>query len=229
MRPLANALASRAVSCWLDEAVIQPGMSIIDAISDGIRKAHFVVVFFTENLARNWPQTELNAAMWREIESGQVVVLPILIMDRTSYMERYPLLAPKLYLPWTDGIDVIAERIARQFYRQPAAEWDCQHPSDYIGIIWTRVTPAVAHQGEPHVVTLRWGPYWVTITLTSGQTRGPISLIHHKTKQDNVPLLVSVDPPAIVTCGQGPAPDSVTQNIDEGWQRTAGGSWPGHL
>jgi hypothetical protein len=204
-------------------------MSIIDAINDGIRRAHFVAVFFTENLARNWPQAELNAAMSREIESGQVVVLPILIMDRSSYMERYPLLSHKLYLPWADGIDSIAERIAKQFDRAPAAEWDCQHPGDYIGIIWTRVTPAPPHLGEPHKVTLRWGPYWLTLTLTSEQTRGSISLIHHKTKQDNIPLLVSVEPPAIVTCGQGPAPDSSTKNIDEGWQRTAGGSWPGHL
>lgn len=229
VNPLAECLSRRGVSCWIDEGIIRPGMSIIDAINDGIGKARYVVVLCTENIGRNWPHAELNAAMSRELELGEAVVLPILVMDRRRYITQYPLLADKLYLKWIDGPEVIAERIAARFGREPSGEWHHIHPAKYVGLIWTRVVPSPAKVGRPHKVTLRWGPYWLVVPLSGKRMQKPISLVHHKTKADSIPLLVSVTPPAIVTCGLGPPPDGNEMNIDEGWQRTAGGNWPGHL
>src|SRR5690242_9168175 len=65
-RPLVDALGRRSVSCWVDEAELLPGVSLMDAISEGLTSAHFVVVLITENfLQRNWTQRELNAALSR--------------------------------------------------------------------------------------------------------------------------------------------------------------------
>ena len=229
VRPLADALARRAVSCWVDEAQIHPGESIIDAISEGIENAHFVLVLITENfIARNWTQKELNAALSREIRTGAVVVLPILAMDRETYLHKYPLLADKLYLDWSEGPEALADKVAARFGRQLHSEWHYSHPTDYVGLVWVRVLPQPKHLHQPYRLTLRWGPYIKQIELIP-ENEMPISFVHHKTNTDNIMLLASIEPASIVTFGQGPPPDLEAINIDEGWTRTAGGQWPGHL
>lgn len=49
---------------------------------------------------------------------------------------------------------------------------------------------------------------------------------HHKTQPDAHTLHVTVKPAAILTFGQGAAPDQPGLNIDEGWQRAAGWHFP---
>jgi hypothetical protein len=72
------------------------------------------------------------------------------------------------------------------------------------------------------------GPYLKNVEFIPADGR-PYSFLHHKTAPDSVLLLASVEPPTIITFGQGPAPDRIFENIDEGWTRSAGGHWPGHL
>lgn len=227
--PLAEALSRRGVSCWIDEAQIFPGDSVIAAINEGLGSARYVLVLITSNfLEREFPERELNAALSREIRTGSVVVLPVLATDRDEYFRRYPLLADKLYLDWTEGPEVLADKIAARFGRHPSPEWHCAHPSDYVGLIWIRVLPQPGHVGENHTITLRWGPY-IKVVGFIPESEQPSSFVHHKTNQDDILLHVTVDPPSIVTFGQGKAPDRDADNIDEGWTRTAGGHWPGHL
>src|SRR5947209_2564512 len=77
--PLAQALGRKGVSCWVDQAQINAGDSIIDRINEGLGAAAFVVVVITDRfLKRRWTQKELNAALSREIRTGRVVVLPVL-------------------------------------------------------------------------------------------------------------------------------------------------------
>lgn len=220
-RPLAASLSSQGVSSWLDEAVLEPGDSITDAINDGLRLASYVVVVVTpELLRRTWPRKELNAAFMREIRLGQVVIIPVLAAEPDDWADAFPLLADKLYLSWPDGPDEVAREIARRFRRGPATDWVFEHPRKYVGPVWTRCTPTTL---APHRLTIRWGPLLRTVELTPGELSS-ISLVHHKIDADQVPLHVSVEPAAIVTVGQGPAPDAVPAavNIDEGWVRSAG-------
>jgi len=44
----------------------------------------------------------------------------------------------------------------------------------------------------------------------------PVSLVHHKTQPNDLPIYVRVVPDAIVTVGRGPPPDPDSRNIDEG-------------
>jgi hypothetical protein len=223
-RPLAAALGWRGVSCWVDEAQIGPGDSIIEAVSEGLENARYVVVLITERfLARNWTQKELNSALSREIRTGVPIVIPVVSIPHGEFAHRYPLLADKLSLRWSEGPDAIAAKIAARFDRAPAAEWHYVHPTDYVGLVWTRVVPT--EPGRTHKVTLRWGPY---IKTTRFKADSPVSLVHHKTNSDNIMLHVSVEPEAIVTFGQGAAPDEGQTNIDEGWTRTAEGAWTGY-
>lgn len=220
-RPLAASLSRHGVSSWLDEAVLQAGDSITDAINDGIRLANYVVVVVTpELLKRPWPRKELNAAFSREVRLGEVVIIPVLDADPDEWAEVFPLFADKLYLPWKVGPDAIAAEVARRFDRIPAVDWYLEHPTKYVGPVWLRCTPTAQ---IVHRLTVRWGPLIRTVTWTPTDLI-PWSFVHHKINPDQVPVHVNVDPAAIITAGQGPAPDALpnARDIDEGWTRAAG-------
>ncbi|MFC7381857.1 toll/interleukin-1 receptor domain-containing protein [Sphaerisporangium rhizosphaerae] len=223
VRPLAEALARRGVSCWIDEAEIEIGDSIVDAVNAGLRLSRYVLVIITDNfLSRPWTRKEMNAALSMEMAKRKTVVLPILAIDPTRWVEEFPLYSDRLYLDLRKGVEIAGDAIAYRFGRSPATDWAHDHPKDYRGPVWVRCTPGDPDAGEVEMV-LRWGPYIrkVRVQCTSGM---PMSLIHHKTGADSITLHVSVDPAAIVTFGVGPAPDQMPRamNIDEGWIRAAG-------
>lgn len=224
--PLANALARQSVSCWVDQAEIQAGVSIIDSVSAGLKKASFVLVLITESfLSRNWPGKELNAALSREFRIGTVSVIPVVAVPKDEYFDRFPLLEDKLFLDWREGPEAIARKIGRRFNRKPNKEWCHEHPQKYEGPIWVRVKAQEKNKSKPHCLTLRWGPFIKTVKFVPGGLL-PKSFLHHKTEKNRIPLLATIEPAAVVTFGQGPGPDKKVLNIDEGWTRVAGEHWP---
>lgn len=221
VRPLAEELGRRAVSCWVDEAMIDTGDSIIDALNDGLQLSRYVLVMVTPNLlARRWPRRELNAALWKEVRTGRTVIIPVLAVPDDAWADAFPLLADKLHLRWDEGPPAVADAVAARFDRRPAADWAYEHPRDWTGPVWIRCNPVV---DERHVLTLRWGPYLREVVHDpAGSERW--SMIHHKIHRDRVTLHVHSEPPAVVTFGQGPSPDVAPNafNIDEGWTRASG-------
>lgn len=112
VRPLARELTARGVSFWLDEAEIAWGASITQKINQGLGTSRYVLVFLSQAfLERNWPQTELSNALHREVSSGLVVVLPLMIADPEVVFQKYPLLRDKNYQEWSRGPAHIAERL----------------------------------------------------------------------------------------------------------------------
>lgn len=219
-RPLTSSLSQVGVSVWLDEAVLEAGDSIADAISDGLRLTSYVLVIVTpELLRRPWPRRLLNAALSREIRLGKVVIIPVLAVEPEVWAEAFPLLADKLYLSWNDGLGHIADQVARLFHRTPAAEWVFEHPTDYVGPVWLRCTTTSDVQ---HIITIRWGPLIKTVSWMP-PLGASWSFVHHKSNTDRVPIHINVDPPAVVTAGHGPAPDVAPYaiNIDKEWARAA--------
>lgn len=81
VRKLKEDLESHGVEeIWIDEAEIQIGDSLTKIIEQGLEKTKFIcVVLSPESIESNWVQKELEVAMNREITSGEVVVLPIII------------------------------------------------------------------------------------------------------------------------------------------------------
>jgi hypothetical protein len=226
--PLVRALGRHALSCWIDGAQIEAGDSLLNAINEGLASARCVAVVITERFmerSRPWPERELNAATHREIRSGQTIVIPVLAVPESEWFDRYPLMADKLYLPWSLGPDGVAARIAARFPRAPSRDWHCNHPEDHVGHVWMRVNASHARMRHDHRLTARWGPYVRHVELPA-LGPDPVSLVHHKTAPDAVMLHVEIDPPAIVTFGQGPPPDAPGLNIDEGWTRSAGWNFP---
>ncbi|MGH9089758.1 MAG: toll/interleukin-1 receptor domain-containing protein [Acidimicrobiales bacterium] len=224
VEPLASALSRRSVSCWVDQAEIKAGESIIDAIEDGIRLSTFVVVIVTEPfLDRPWPRKEMNAAFAREVRLNSTVIIPVLDVSQERWEESAPLQADKKCLAWSDGVEAVADGIAKRFDRTPAIDWAHNHPERWVGLVWLRVNAPDMADGDSLDLTLRWGPYLRRLTYTRTND-GPRSFVHHKTNADSVTLHVHCSHPAIVTFGTGAAPDPVpnAENIDEWWTRAAG-------
>lgn len=229
VQPLIDAFSKHAISCWVDEAQINPGDSIIEAISEGLVSSRYVVVLITpEFLERRWTQKELNSALSREIRTGIPTVIPILAIPQNEFSKRYPLLADKLYLAWERGTDHIASAISERFARIPHNDWYFTYPTEYVGLIWIRITLKEENVSINHDLELRWGPYIKRFKFDPDGNYS-VSLVLHKTNRDNIILHLNIEPAGIATFGEGSAPDREAVNIDEGWTRSAGGQWPGHL
>lgn len=224
VRPLRDTLARRGVSTWVDEGEIGPGDSIVDSVGWGLERASCALFLITPAfLDRKWPAKELKAALSREIagDAGTRVIV-VIDGDPDPVLARYPLIGDKLWLDWADGPDAIADRLAARFARSPARWHLGIHDPAYVGPVWTRITPAAGTAaGAAFDVTMLWGHFHLSRRVQLLGT-GPLSLLHHKTEASDLPLYVSVEPAAIVTVGQGPAPDLDQLNVDEGWTRLAG-------
>jgi len=80
VRRIRHSLEKHGVNkVWVDEGEILIGDSLLRKIESGIAKAkYFGIVLSPTSVASNWVKKELEIAMNREIESDQVVVLPLL-------------------------------------------------------------------------------------------------------------------------------------------------------
>jgi hypothetical protein len=91
---LAEDLVASGVGVWLDRWEIKVGHSISDRIQEGIQDSDYLVIVLSPNSVNSsWVREELNAARIRQLESRQVVVLPVLYQD----CEIPPLLKDKRY------------------------------------------------------------------------------------------------------------------------------------
>ena len=118
------------------------------------------------------------------------------------------------------GSKSVARHSVHRLNRHPAPWTFGQHPDDYKGLVWIRITPATGNANQPHTVRILWGQYLFERELSIPD--GPLSLTHHKTNLGSIPLQINVEPAATVTVGQGPPLDEEWVNIDEGWTRLAG-------
>lgn len=222
VRPLAGALGRRGVSCWVDEASIGPGDSLIDAINEGLRGAQYIVVPITRRfLDAPWAPRELNAALHLEARQRRTIVIPVLAVDQQR-IEDYPLLLDKRWLEWSEGLDHVADEITALFKRRSATDWYVDFPARHQGPVWMRLVPD-ANSEERRNLTLRWGPFLRRVEVDVGGE--PISFVFHKINQDGITLQAQVEPSSLLTFGYGEPPDPSPINIDEGWERAAGWSF----
>ncbi len=121
--PLAYELQRMGITCWLDEAEIQWGDSIISRINEGLRQSRFVIVVLSPAfLAKRWPQSEMEAVLNMEISSGELKVLPLLVgshEDMQLILQQFPLLNHKLYQRWSGTAEPIARQLQGLISRQP--------------------------------------------------------------------------------------------------------------
>ncbi len=82
VRKLARDLANHNVKCWLDEAEMKIGDSLILKIRDGIDTVdYFAVVLSPNSVKAPWVVNELDVAMNHQINGKSIKVLPIMLKE----------------------------------------------------------------------------------------------------------------------------------------------------
>ena len=79
---LVNDLKNSGKQVWWDSWEIKVGDSITKKINEGINRNDYLVLILSPNSLRSsWVQKELSAGLMRELQTRNVVVLPVLIAD----------------------------------------------------------------------------------------------------------------------------------------------------
>jgi hypothetical protein len=113
VQPLAEALAERDVSFWLDTVEIRWGDTITIGINDGLRVCRYALICLSDQfIERPWPEHELSAALAMRQADGQSRVLPLILNSRDKVLREYPLIAGIAYREFDAGVAVIADEIA---------------------------------------------------------------------------------------------------------------------
>lgn len=118
VRPLALALQAHGLTVWVDEYEITVGDSLRRTIDRGLTMSRFgVVVLSPAFFRKEWPQKELDGLSARELD-GLEVVLPVWHqLSREDVLARSPLLADRVGVRTSDGIERVADELARAMGR----------------------------------------------------------------------------------------------------------------
>jgi len=81
---LASDLKELGHQPWLDEWEIKVGECIVSNVQRGLEECEYVIVVLSENSVKsNWVENEWKAKYWDEVETGKIMVLPVLISNCT--------------------------------------------------------------------------------------------------------------------------------------------------
>ena len=119
VRPLAYALKRHGLRVWYDEFSLKLGDSLRRSIDRGLASCTAgVVVLSPAFFSKEWPSRELDALYAAEV-AGRTRILPIWhSIDARRIAEISPLLADRVAVMSTVGVEAVALEIANQF---PAA------------------------------------------------------------------------------------------------------------
>ncbi len=82
IRRLAKDLGGHGIEVWLDEYKISVGDVIIEKLQEGISHCDYLLVWLTKKaILSKWAQREWYSKYHEEIESGRVMVIPLLAED----------------------------------------------------------------------------------------------------------------------------------------------------
>jgi hypothetical protein len=112
-RPLAMALEHLELKVWLDEFELTLGDSLRRNIDLGLRTSTFGVVILSPAFFRKeWPQKELDGLVARERNDVKVILPVWHEMTHADVLSYSPVLADKIAVSTSNGIDVVAQKVA---------------------------------------------------------------------------------------------------------------------
>jgi hypothetical protein len=99
VRKLGRDLSNHGIRCWLDEAEIKVGESLIEKIRQGIDEVDYLTVILSpRSVVSPWVQREVDVAMNQEIQGRKLKVLPVMYQP----CELPGFLLGKFYADFTD-------------------------------------------------------------------------------------------------------------------------------
>lgn len=141
VRKLAIDLENHGVRCWLDEAEILVGDSLIQKIREGIDEADFFAVILSPNsINAPWVVNELDVAMNLQIYN-KVKILPIMLKD----CELPNFLIGKLYADFKNEYEY--EKSLQKLLKSIGVVFNKQalNPESQEFSLWTSIDKAIYH------------------------------------------------------------------------------------
>lgn len=106
---------SLGISCWFDVNQIQWGDDIPARIGNGLSQSRFVLVVISDqSVERGWPIKEISIAIYDEVRSGTVRVLPLFAGNRDELVSTLPMMRNRHGLQWNDNPREIAIELQRR-------------------------------------------------------------------------------------------------------------------
>lgn len=113
VRLLIEALMARTIQVWWDKGQITIGDRLSEKIDDGLSRSRYGLVIVSPSfIAKRWPNAEIRALLNRTVQSGQKVILPILVdLNHDQFAATYPLLADIVSTTFNGDIDGLVDEI----------------------------------------------------------------------------------------------------------------------
>jgi hypothetical protein len=119
--PLAAGLRAAGMAVWLDAERLQLGDSLRSRMDRALSECQFgVVVLSPDYLRKEWPARELDALLSLEEHHGKRLLPVWHNIDGATLAERSPLMAARLAVSTSAGIDHVVREIARAWGRPEA-------------------------------------------------------------------------------------------------------------
>lgn len=121
VRPLVDRLKTMLIPVWYDEFSLKVGASLRETIENGLRTCPKCILVLTPNFLgkSGWPKREFTSVFTRELVEDSDVILPISAgVDRDAVFAYSPILADKVGLQWSAGIDEVARALFNSLVRK---------------------------------------------------------------------------------------------------------------
>ena len=113
-KPLFDELAKIGIKTFIDTVEISWGDSLTKLINKALAEAdYFLAIISINSIGKSWPDTEMNAAIARQID-GKQKVLPLFVGTKKQIEEcknHYALISDRLYKEWNNNPQELAQEI----------------------------------------------------------------------------------------------------------------------
>ena len=123
-QPLAIKLLQFMCPVWYDEFSLKVGDSLRGSIEAGLKECPKCIFLLTPNFLANsgWSKTEYDSIFTRELVENQRVILPVWHNVTAKDVYEYsPVLADRVAVNWSLGVDEVARRLLVSINAQQAS------------------------------------------------------------------------------------------------------------
>lgn len=109
---LADGLRRAGHNVWLDEWVINIGDSLVQRIDQGLQKASYLVLCYSDaGVMSPWISREWMSALARQLEGHNVRILPVMLSGSTAPAILADIYAADLRTDWDRGLTLLLRSI----------------------------------------------------------------------------------------------------------------------
>ncbi len=133
--PLAEKLIEEGYRIWYDEMSLNVGDSLVENISNGIKKSTYGIVILSKNFfKKKWTKKELNVLLNKEIISESNLILPVwLDVGLDEVFDFSPFLVDKLAIPASaEKIDDVVLRLGKKIKLEHTSQAMVKEKIEYL-------------------------------------------------------------------------------------------------